>query len=59
VLNYILLVNLFHIEDGLGGVFLLDPKINVVPAISYLSELPIRYHVGVKSKNEYNVSQQE
>ena len=59
VLNHILLVNLFHIEDGLGGVFLLDPEVNVVPAISCLSELPMRYHVGVKSRNEYNVSQQE
>jgi hypothetical protein len=56
VLNYILLVNLFHIEDGLGGIFLLDPEVNVVPAIFYLSELPIRYHVNIKSRNKYNVS---
>ena len=57
MLNHILLVNLFHIEDGLGGVFLLDPEVHVVPTISCLSELPMRYHVGVKSRNECNVSQ--
>jgi hypothetical protein len=57
VLNHILLVNLFYIKDGLGGIFLLDPKVNVVPTISCLSELPIRYHVNIKSRNKYNVSQ--
>jgi hypothetical protein len=57
VLNDILLMNLFNIEDGLGGVFSLNSEVNVVPTIFCLSELPMRYYVGVKSRNECNVSQ--
>jgi hypothetical protein len=56
MLDDILFINLFHIEDSLGGIFLLDPKVNVVLTIFCLSELPMRYHVGVKSRNKYNVS---
>jgi hypothetical protein len=57
ILNDILLINLFNIEDGLGGIFSLNSEVNVVPTIFYLSELSIRYYVGIKFRNEYNVSQ--
>jgi hypothetical protein len=56
VLNDILLINLFDIEDGLGDIFSLNSEVNVVPTIFYLSELSMRYHVSVKFRNKCNVS---
>jgi hypothetical protein len=36
MLYHILLVDLINVENGLGGGFLLDSKIDVVPTISCL-----------------------
>ena len=59
MLDDILVVDLFHIEDGLGGVFSLDPEVDIVPMISSLPKLSVRHHIGVKSRDKCNVSQQE
>jgi hypothetical protein len=59
MLNDILFINLFYIEDGLGGIFLLNPKVNVVPTISYLSELSIGDYINIKSRDKSNLFQQE
>jgi hypothetical protein len=56
MLDDILLINLFYIEDSLGGIFLLNPKINVVLTIFYLLKLPIKYYVDMRFRNKYNVS---
>ena len=59
MLNHILLADFFHIEDGFRGAFLLDPEIDVIPMVSSLSELSVGYNIGVKPRNECNVSQQK
>ena len=59
MLNHILLSDLFHIEDGFQGLFLLNPEIDVIPVISSLSELSVGYHIDVKPRNECNVFQQK
>jgi hypothetical protein len=55
ILNDILFINLFHIEDGLGGIFLLDPKVNVVLTIFYLSELSIKDYINIKFRDKSNL----
>jgi hypothetical protein len=49
-------MNLFNIKNGLGDIFSLNSEVNVVLTISYLSELPIKYHINIKFRNKYNVS---
>jgi hypothetical protein len=55
MLNDILLINLFYIKDGLGGVFLLNSEINVVLTIFCLSELSIGDYINMKSRDKSNL----
>jgi hypothetical protein len=55
ILNDILLINLFYIKDGLGGIFLLDPEVNVVLTIFCLSELFIEDYINIKSRDKNNL----
>jgi hypothetical protein len=56
VLNHILLVNLFHIEDGLRSSLSLNPEVDIILMIFILPELPIRDNIDVKARDKYNVS---
>jgi hypothetical protein len=55
MLNYILLVNLFYIEDGLEDVFLLDSEVKIVLIISCLSKLSVGYYIGMKFRDKSNL----
>jgi hypothetical protein len=55
MLDDILLINLFHIKDGLGDIFSLDLKIDIVSIVAGLSKLSIGYHVDVKPRDECNL----
>ena len=59
MLGDILLTDLFHIKDGFRGICLLDPKVDIVPMVSSLSEPSVGYHIGVESRDECNLCQQE
>jgi hypothetical protein len=54
-----LLLNLVNIKNNLGGGFLLNPEINVVPTISCLPELSVGDDIGVKAGDIGNVLKQE
>lgn len=56
VLDDVLLVDLFNIENGLRGLLLLDSKVNIVPMISSLPELPVRDDINMEARDECNVS---
>jgi hypothetical protein len=55
VLNHILLVNLFYIKDGLGGVFSLDFEVDIILMVSCLSKLSVGYYIGIKSRDKSNL----
>jgi hypothetical protein len=53
--NYILLLNLVNIKNGLGGGFLLNPEIDVVPTISCLPELSVGDDIDIEAGDIDNV----
>jgi hypothetical protein len=57
MLDHILLVNLFHIEDGLGGAFSLNPEVDVILVVFGLPELPVRDNIGVKARDKCDISE--
>jgi hypothetical protein len=59
VFNHILLLNLVNIKNGLGGDFLLNPEIDVVPTISCLPELPMGDDIDMEAGDIGNVLKQE
>jgi hypothetical protein len=56
MLDDVLLIDLFHVENGLGGLLLPDTEIDIIPMMSGLPKLPVGYHVGVETRDECNVS---
>ena len=57
VFNHILLVDLVNVENGLRSAISLDLKIDIVPVISCLPELPVGHDVGVETGDVGNVSE--
>jgi hypothetical protein len=49
--HYVLIIDLFHVEDGFRDIISLNPKVNIILIISGLPEFLIGYNVGMKTGN--------
>ena len=48
-------MSLLYVEDVFRGVVPLNPKVDIVPVISYLPELLVGHNIGVKPRDIGNV----
>ena len=54
--HHVLVMDLFHVEDGFRDVVSLNPKVNIILVVSGLLELLVGYHVDVEARDIGNVS---
>jgi hypothetical protein len=46
---HVLIIDLFHVENGFRSIISLNPKVNIILVISGLPELLIGYNVNMKT----------